>query len=85
MVLPDWVTTASGLSSDADLRSLQLRWLRDEIWMRRAVLCVGLLIPAVNVGILLVAPSTVSLAAGAASLLGVPLAYFFGRGSRRRA
>lgn len=83
-MLPDWVTTDSGLSSDADLRSLQLRWLRDEIWMRRAVLTVGLLLSGLNVGILFVAPSAVSLAAGATSLIGLPLAYFFGRGIRTR-
>jgi hypothetical protein len=84
-VPPDWVIRDAGLSSDDDLRDLQLRWLADEIWMRRLVLCVALLIQTLGVGVMFIAPSTASLiGAGVTSMIALPLAYFFGRGLRSR-
>jgi hypothetical protein len=80
---PEWLRPDATLSSDADLRRLQLRWLTDELWMRRIVLGVAIVLPSGGVAALLVAPSAHTLVgACAGSVAGPPLAYFFGRPGR---
>jgi hypothetical protein len=75
-----WPLVDIGLSSDEDLRQLQLQWLRDELWMRRLVLIVAATLPLIGVIIATVTPSVSwMLGLGAGSSIALPLAYFFGR------
>jgi hypothetical protein len=81
---PAWLGKDFGLSTDPDLRQLQIRWLRDNIWMRRVVLGFSLICPAVAIVVFIAWPSVPSIAgAGASWLVSAPLAYFFGRGLRK--
>jgi hypothetical protein len=41
---PDWLQSDFDLSSDLELRRLQIRWAKDDVWMRRLAFCVSLLI-----------------------------------------
>jgi hypothetical protein len=84
-VPPEWLRKDVGLSSDPELRRLQLRWFGDEIWMRRLVLGVALVTHTMSLVCLAVAPSLPSAAAaGVCSLISLPVVYFFGRGRQRR-
>lgn len=77
---PEWLRPNAGLSSDEDLRRLQLRWLTDDLWMRRLVLAVAILLPSAGLVAVILSPSVLSaVGAGAGSLVALPLAYFFGR------
>jgi peptidoglycan/LPS O-acetylase OafA/YrhL len=38
--MPPWQGPDISLASDPDLRQLQLRWLRDELWMRRIMFAI---------------------------------------------
>jgi hypothetical protein len=42
-VLPEWLHPGFALADDEELRRLQLRWLRDELWLRRVLLCAAAL------------------------------------------
>jgi hypothetical protein len=82
---PAWLRQDFGLSADPDLRQLQIRWLRDNIWMRRIVLGFALVCPVVAIAVFVAWPSATSIAgAGVSSIVSVPLAYFFGRSGRAR-
>ncbi len=81
---PDWVKHNSGLATDADLRLLQLRWAKDDIWMRRVVLVFAVLVSLGSIVYTIISPSTGAAAvAGGTTVLGVPVAYFFGRRGAR--
>jgi hypothetical protein len=82
-VPPDWVKHNSELAADADLRLLQLRWAKDDIWMRRVVFTLAILVALGSIVYTVVEPSAHALAlAGGTTLIGVPMAYFFGRRAR---
>jgi hypothetical protein len=71
------------LATDADLRLLQLRWAKDDIWMRRVVFVLAILVSLGSIVYTVVAPSPGTVAvAGGTTLIGVPMAYFFGRRTR---
>jgi hypothetical protein len=82
----DWIQQGASLSSDDDLRQLQLRGLRHELWMRWLVLGGALLLPTAGMAALFVAPGHGPLPKiGVSAILAVPLYYFFGsRGRPRR-
>jgi hypothetical protein len=74
---PEWLD-ADFLASDQDLRRLQLRWLRDDIWMRRAVFLLWLGASASAVVALFM--REVAFAIGSAvgcGALSWPLVYYF--------
>jgi hypothetical protein len=80
---PTWVHQEHGLSSDPALRELQRRWLLDELWIRRLVMGMVLLVQLAGLGLLLIDPSVERLAGvGTTSLTAIPVWYFFGE--RRR-
>jgi hypothetical protein len=75
-VLPDWDCKNTGLSSDDDLREQQLRWLRDDIWMRRLVFGVALLGSLIGIAAPFMSMSPALLAGADLPVLAM-LAYFF--------
>jgi hypothetical protein len=83
-VPPDWVKHNSTLATDADLRLLQLRWAKDDIWMRRVVFALAILVSLGSIVYTIVSPSTgAAEVAGGTSVVGLPVAYFFGRRGAR--
>jgi small neutral amino acid transporter SnatA (MarC family) len=73
----------SKLATDADLRQLQLRWAKDDIWMRRVVFALAVLLSIGSIVYAILSPSTGAAAiAGGTTVVGVPVAYFFGRRTR---
>lgn len=82
---PAWVRSGFGPSTDQDLRELQLRWFRDDLWMRRLIFLVCIAAFVTSLVILLFgSPSTwaTGLAAGTGLVSG-PAAYYFGRATDR--
>lgn len=76
---PAWLEE-DALASDADLRELQLRWMRDELWMRRIAFSAWAVALLALMVALTVQRSGIAATAGAASgLLTAPVAYYFGR------
>lgn len=71
-MLPEWLHPGFALAEDEELRRLQLRWLRDDLWLRRVSSCA---VVASLVGLLLVAvlmpTDALRLAGGGATALSV--------------
>lgn len=83
VVPPEWVDPDARLSTDHDLRRQQLRWIADDIWMRRVVLCLVAMLPLAGAACFFVSPSLgTGLGVGTTALAALPLAYFFGRPAR---
>jgi len=83
---PEWLDPKFARSSDQDLRELQLRWARDDLWMRRVAFGATLLLVITVVGATALLRPQALLWFPAAGLVG-PVAYYFGRAritSRRR-
>lgn len=76
---PDWLKHSAKLAADSDLRLLQLRWARDDIWMRRVIFVIAVLVIVASIVYLLLEPSHGATGvATVTTLLGLPIAYFFG-------
>jgi hypothetical protein len=79
-VFPEWPPKDAGLAGDEDLRRLQLRWARDDLWMRRILFAMTIVVTVAGVIMFLVAPSkTIGSAGGAVSLVMLSVARFFSR------
>jgi hypothetical protein len=79
---PEWLTKKA-LAGDEELRKLQLRWMGDDIWMRR--IAFGLVVVVVIVAVVSFVLQPIPRATkvfGCLTLLGPLLTYFFA--SRRR-
>jgi hypothetical protein len=79
----DWLPKGQRLAADPVLRKLQLRWITDEIWMRRVVFVV--VIAAALVGLVYGAVESSARAAigGGVTALAILTAYYFGGRQRK--
>lgn len=66
---PDWLQKNARLASDEDLRRLQLRWARDDLWMRRISFAISVIALVAGLALFVLQPVTgaTPIAAGAAT------------------
>ncbi len=83
---PDWLQKNARLASDEELRRLQLRWARDDLWMRRISFAMSVMVLAASLVLLVVQPvkGATPIAAGVATSSAALSAGFFLKGYRGR-
>jgi len=66
---PDWLQKNARLASDEELRRLQLRWARDDLWMRRISFAISAMVLVVSVALFVLQPvrGATPIAAGVAT------------------
>jgi hypothetical protein len=83
-MFPDWVRRDVDLARDEDLRRLQLRWARDDLWMRRISFAIAMVALATCLVLSVIQPfKVISSGWSAITLAALPVAYFLRRQSRR--
>lgn len=76
---PDWLQKNARLASDEELRSLQLRWARDDLWMRRISFAMSVMVLVASLTLFVLQPvrGATPIAAGAATISAVLSVGFF--------